>query len=76
MFNPFKKAPMTEDEKGSAIECIALLEVMGQAVEKTVKDICVECLDRRCEQNRDCHEFMRRSKSYAWEIVAASAELN
>jgi len=74
--NSFKKTPMTKEQRGEAIELAALFGAMGKAVERTRQDICLECLDRRCESGQDCKEFLRRSKSYAWEIVAASAELN
>ena len=74
--NSFKKTPMTIEERGATIEMIALFEVMEQAVERTKGDICQDCLDRRCESGRECKEFLRRSKSYAWEIAARNAELN
>lgn len=67
---------LTEDEKAEAIELAALLGALDRATERTRQDICIDCLDKRCQEGRECKEFMRRSKSYAWEIVAASAELN
>jgi methanogenic corrinoid protein MtbC1 len=72
----FSKNPRTKEEIGETILTMALTEVMEQAMVKTKDDICVECLDRRCESGRDCREFIRRSNSYAWEIVATQAELN
>jgi len=58
------------------IEQKALERVMSQAQEKTRAEICQDCLDRRCESGEICREFLRLSKSYAWEIVSEKAELN
>jgi hypothetical protein len=67
---------MTQEQIGKAITLIALDGLLDEAIEKTKADICLTCLDRRCEQGRICKEFLRRSESYAWEIAARNAELN
>lgn len=58
------------------IEQKALERVMPLAQEKARVDICQDCRDRRCLMGLECKEFNRRSKAYAWEVMARSAELN
>jgi len=67
---------MTKEEIGEAIERVALQDLMEAGKSKARQDICLDCLDRRCESGRVCKEFLRRSKSYAWEIASEKAELN
>jgi len=67
---------MTKEEIGTMVERVALQDLMDEAMLKTKQDICQDCLDRRCEQGKECKEFLRRSKSYAWEIATEKAELN
>lgn len=58
------------------VEQKALERVMSLAQERTRREICQDCLDQRCLTGLECKEFASRSKAYAWEIVARSAELN
>lgn len=67
---------MNREEIAGVIERAALQDLTDEAQERTRQDICIDCLDRRCEQNRICKEFLRRTKCYAWEIAAEKAELN
>ena len=76
MINSFSKRKPTKEEIAETIEYIAILGLMDEAETKTRQDICRNCIDRRCESGRICREFLRRSKSYAWEIMARDAELN
>jgi hypothetical protein len=68
--------PMTKEQVGEKVEKAALQRLMDRAEEQARQDICQDCLDRRCEKGRVCKEFLRRSKSYAWEIASEKAELN
>lgn len=67
---------MTKEQIAETIERVALQDLMKQGMAKTREDICQDCLDRRCESGKICKEFLRRSKYYAWEIIAEKAELN
>jgi len=67
---------MTTEEIGVLIERVALQDLMDEAMIKARQDLCQDCLDRRCETGQICKEFLRRSKSYAWESAAEKAELN
>ena len=58
------------------IEQKALERLMPLAQEKTRGEICRDCLDRRCLTGAECKAFALLSKSYAWEMVVRSAELN
>ena len=58
------------------IEQKALERVMSLAQERARREICQDCLDQRCLTGSECKEFARRSKAYAWEMVAEKAELN
>ena len=58
------------------IERKALESVMPRAEEKTRQEICEDCLDRRCLVGRECKAFDLLSKTYAWDMVVTSAELN
>jgi len=58
------------------IEQKALEKVMPRAREKTRREICQDCLDRRCLTGKECKAFDLLSKAYAWEMMARSAELN
>lgn len=72
----FSKKPLAKEEIGEAILQIALFDLMDVAEERTRKDICQDCLDRRCEAGKICQEYLRRLESYAWEIAGEKAELN
>jgi hypothetical protein len=67
---------MTKEQIEETIERVALQDLADEAIALTRKDICLDCLDRRCESGKACKEFLRRSKCYAWEIAARNAELN
>jgi len=58
------------------IEQKALEGVMPLAQEKTRREICQDCLDRRCLTGAECKAFDLLSKTFAWEMVVRSAELN
>ena len=58
------------------IEQKALEGVMPLAQEKTREQICRDCLDRRCLIGAECKAFDLLSKTFAWEMVVRSAELN
>jgi len=76
MINLFSKRKRAKEEIAETIEYILLLDLIDEAEAKTRQDICQDCIDRRCESGRICREFLRRSKSYAWEIAARNAEVN
>jgi len=58
------------------IETIALERVMPLAEEKARDFLCSDCRDVRCQLGAICNAFKMTSRSFAWEIVAANAELN
>ena len=58
------------------IEQKALERVMPLAQEKTRGEICQDCRDRRCFTDLECKAFDLLSKTYAWDIIVSSAELN
>ena len=58
------------------IEQKALERVMPLAQEKTRGEICRDCLDKRCLIGLECKAFDLLSKTYAWEMIVRSAELN
>ena len=58
------------------IEQKALERVMPLAQEKTKREICQDCRDRRCLIGSECKAFDLLSKTFAWEMIVTSAELN
>jgi len=58
------------------IERKALERVMPLAQEKTRREICEDCWDKRCLAGRECKAFDLLSKAYAWDMIVTSAELN
>lgn len=58
------------------VERKALERVMPLAQEKTREQICQDCRDRRCLAGAECKAFDLLSKTYAWEMIVRSAELN
>ena len=58
------------------VEQKALERMMSLAQERTRREICQDCWDKRCLVGEDCMEFNLRSQAYVWEMVAKSAELN
>ena len=71
-----KRGEMTKEKIWETIENLVLQNLMDKAMSKATQDLCEDCLDHRCQAGRICKEFLRRSKSYAWEMVAEKAELN
>ena len=58
------------------IEQKALERVMPLAQEKTREQICQDCLDKRCLTGAECKAFDHFSKTFAWDMIVRSAELN
>lgn len=66
----------TQTPRTEQVERIALERAMPEARRQTQEQLCQDCRDRRCQDNATCKTFLLISKAIAWEIVAASAELN
>jgi hypothetical protein len=58
------------------VEQRALDSAMSRARSRAVDELCKDCLDRRCTTGGKCNALVLLTNSYAWEIVASSAELN
>jgi hypothetical protein len=58
------------------VERKALDSVRLHARNRAEEELCSDCLDHRCTSDKRCKTFERLSDSYAWEILADSAELN
>lgn len=65
-----------QELRGKLIEQKMLERVIARAEEKTRHEICRDCRDQRCQVGRKCNAWDFFRNAYAWDIMAASAEMN